>query len=402
MSRASRSKPTATSNKKPSGVQVAFRILVLAIVVSILGIAGVLVLRATSQRGTTADVSIQVPVDPSLNPLEAAALSAYIAMNQDSLNAPASSEGPLVPFTVNQGETGGEVADRLAEMGLIVDSTLLRNYLRYTGLDTQLEAGSYELSATMSPAEIATLLTDARPQEITIQIPEGWRREQIADWIDSQPDLPMSGSEFLAATAPGTPLPLDMTYPTDIPAGASYEGFLFPDTYRFALDATATDVAHRMLLNFENKVTLQMRADAAARAMSVYEIVTIASIVEREAVVADERPLIASVYLNRLAQGMKLEADPTVQYAMGFQADAEQWWNLFLTQADYYEVDSPYNTYLYDGIPPGPIANPGLDSIRAVIYPAESPYVFFRAACDGSGRHNFAETFEEHVANGCQ
>jgi UPF0755 protein len=157
-----------------------------------------------------------------------------------------------------------------------------------------------------------------------------------------------------------------------------------------------------MVLNFEDKVTLQMRADAAARATSVYEIVTIASIVEREAVVADERPLIASVYLNRLAQGMKLEADPTVQYAMGFQADTEQWWNLYLTQADYYEVDSPYNTYLYDGIPPGPIANPGLDSIMAVIYPAESPYIFFRAACDGSGRHNFAETFEEHVANGCQ
>jgi UPF0755 protein len=253
----------------------------------------------------------------------------------------------------------------------------------------------------MTPAEIAVALTDARPPEIVIQIPEGWRREQMAGWIDTQQGIPFTGSDFLAATSPGAPLPPEMRYPTDIPPGSSFEGFLFPDTYRIALDATARDVAYRMILNFEDRLTLQMRADAAASGRSVYEVVSIASIVEREAVVADERPLIASVYLNRLAQGMKLEADPTVQYAMGFQPDTEQWWNLGLTQADYYNVESPYNTYLYEGIPPGPIANPGLDSIRAVIYPAESPYLYFRAACDGSGRHNFSTSFEEHVANGC-
>jgi UPF0755 protein len=130
--------------------------------------------------------------------------------------------------------------------------------------------------------------------------------------------------------------------------------------------------------------------------------VTVASIVEREAAVADERPMIASVYLNRLAIGMKLEADPTVQYAMGYQYDTGEWWNLNLTQDDYYAVDSPYNLYLYEGLPPGPIANPGLSSIQAVITPAESPYFYFRAACDGSGRHVFSETFEEHVGNACQ
>jgi len=99
---------------------------------------------------------------------------------------------------------------------------------------------------------------------------------------------------------------------------------------------------------------------------------------------------------------MNLEADPTVQYAMGYQEASGEWWNLNLTQADYYAVDSPYNTYLYGGMPPGPIASPGIDAIKAVIYPEETPFYFFRATCDGSGRHNFAETFEDHLANGCQ
>jgi UPF0755 protein len=144
-----------------------------------------------------------------------------------------------------------------------------------------------------------------------------------------------------------------------------------------------------------------MRADAQAKGMTIYQVITLASIVEREAVVSEERPLIASVYLNRVAAGMKLEADPTVQYAMGYQAATNQWWNLNLTQDDYAAVDSPYNTYLYAGLPPGPIANPGLASILAVIYPANSPYLFFRAKCDGSGQHNFAVTYEQHLSNAC-
>jgi UPF0755 protein len=402
MSRVNRSKATTNSdNRKLSAVQIALRFLVLCVVVSALAVAGVLVLRSFSQRGEVSDVSVQLPTNPSLNPIEMAALSAYISLNRDALNTPASSNETLVPFAVNPGETGGQVAERLLDIGLITDSALMRNYLRYTGYDTQLEAGSYELSASMTPAEIALALTDARPPEIVVQIPEGWRREQIAQWIDSQTGMPFTGSDFMAATSEGAPLPPEMQYPTDIASSSSFEGFLFPDTYRVALDATAQAVVHRMLLNFENRVTIQMRADAAASGRSLYEVVTLASIVEREAVVPEERPLIASVYLNRLAQGMKLEADPTVQYAMGFQPDTEQWWNLNLTQADYYNIDSPYNTYLYPGLPPGPIANPGLDSIRAVIYPQDSPYLYFRAACDGSGYHNFATTFEEHVANGC-
>jgi UPF0755 protein len=187
-----------------------------------------------------------------------------------------------------------------------------------------------------------------------------------------------------------------------VPAGVSLEGFLFPDTYQLRPDATASDLVGRMLITFDERVTPEMRQQAAAQGFTLYEVLTLASIVEREAAVIEERPQIASVYLNRLSIDMMLQADPTVQYAQGYDPTTGEWWNRGLTQADYTSVDSPYNTYLYAGLPPGPIANPSLSSIQAVLNPADTPYIFFRAACDGSGRHNFAITFEEHLANACQ
>jgi UPF0755 protein len=135
--------------------------------------------------------------------------------------------------------------------------------------------------------------------------------------------------------------------------------------------------------------------------LSIYEAVTLASIVEKEAVVDEEKPMIASVFLNRLAAGMRLETDPTVQYALGFQEAADTWWKVPLTLDDL-AIDSPYNTYIISGLPPTPISNPGIDSLRAVGFPAETPYFYFRAACDGSGRHLFAITFEEHLNNACE
>jgi UPF0755 protein len=134
--------------------------------------------------------------------------------------------------------------------------------------------------------------------------------------------------------------------------------------------------------------------------LSIYEAVTLASIVEKEAVVDDEKPMIASVFYNRLAQGMRLETDPTVQYALGFSEEWSTWWKSPLSNADL-AVESPYNTYLAFGLPPTPICNPDLGSLRAVAFPAETPYLYFRAACDGSGRHNFSITFEEHLNNAC-
>ncbi|MBN1310172.1 MAG: endolytic transglycosylase MltG [Anaerolineae bacterium] len=389
------------NNQKQSTLGFGIKVVILLGTIGLLIIAGGMLLRNLSQHGDPTAIQFNLAVNPSLNPAEATVLSTYLAANRDALNTPLSNDETTIPFMVNPGESAGQIADNLAALGIINNTTLFRNYMRYYGLDTQIEAGSYQIAYNMTVPQLAVILTEADAPEITIRITEGWRREQIADWLNQQSDIPFNGAEFLSATGASVPIPPETTLITEVPPGATLEGFLFPDTYRLSTDATAADLVQKSLLNFDAQVTPQMRTDAAAKGMTLYQVLTLASIVEREAVLAEERPIIASVYLNRLNAGVKLEADPTVQYAMGYQADSGQWWNLALTPEDYHSVDSPYNTYLYPGLPPGPIANPGIGSIQAVIYPAETPYFFFRAACDESGRHNFAKTYEEHLQNAC-
>lgn len=405
VSRGSDSKTSRISSRKqpkkpPSLLGTILKLLLAVVVIVALAAAGIILMNVLNRSGSPVNISLSSP-ESSLNPVEAAAVGAYLAVNQEALQTPVDRNADPEYFNIESGEHAAQIADDLVAQGIIADATLFRRYLSYHGLDVRLEAGTYELSASMTIPEIAYQLTDAAPPEITVTVPEGWRREQIAAWIDQQPDLPFTGSDFLIASGPGAAIPEDITFAADIPSGMSLEGFLFPDTYRLAIDATAQDLVERMLYTFDARVTGDLRQQAAANGLSLYQAVTVASIVEREARVADERPTIADVYLNRLEAGMKLEADPTVQYAMGYQADADQWWNLNLTQEDYYAVDSPYNTYLYPGLPPGPIANPGLSAIQAVLQPDDTPYLYFRATCDDSGRHNFATTFEEHVANAC-
>jgi UPF0755 protein len=221
-----------------------------------------------------------------------------------------------------------------------------------------------------------------------------------ASLAETQPAA-VDAQEFLSiAQEPGPSLLAKHDFLRTLSPGASLEGFLFPDTYRIPADADAAYLVDRMLENFGQQMTPIMRQQIGAQGLSVYEAVTLASIVEREAVVNEERPLIARVFLNRLSQGMRLEADPTVQYALGYQADTDRWWKSPLTQDDL-QFDSPYNTYLYAALPPSPIANPGLATLQAVAQPEEAPYLFFVADCSDTapGSHVFSETFEEHLDN---
>jgi UPF0755 protein len=229
--------------------------------------------------------------------------------------------------------------------------------------------------------------------EIVLTIPEGRRLEEVADLAA---EIGIDRDEFMALAA--TPVSgaqeidgLDnFEFLRDRPDSATLEGYLFPDTYRLPQNASARDLIERMLANFDAKVTL----DAQGRAL--YEVIVMASIVEREAVLAEERSTIASVYLNRLDVGMHLDADPTIQYALGQPGD---WWPE-ITIDHYSSVNSPWNTYLYTGLPPGPIANPGLGSIQAVLAPDETEFYFFMRDCDANdGSHLFAINQEEHLAN---
>lgn len=332
---------------------------------------------------------------PDLEPIEAGLLGVYLLVNQGSLDTAAGEPSAELLLQVQAGDTAAAIVSALQDGGVVADPMLLRYYLRYLGLDRTIDAGEYRIRGDMTPREMAALLQASSPAAIVLTIPEGWRKEEIARAVSAS-GLPISLDEFLANTRIR---PSAYSFAGELPDPPDLEGFLFPDTYHLDPDAGASDVVQTMLDNFEQRVTTALRQGFGLQGLTLRQAVTLASIVEREAVWPDERPLIASVYLNRLATGMKLEADPTVQYAVAPGPDGT-WWTRALTLDDL-AFDSPYNTYIYPGLPPGPIANPGLASLEAVSAPASSPYFYFRASCDGSGRHVFAVTFEEHLANAC-
>jgi UPF0755 protein len=235
-------------------------------------------------------------------------------------------------------------------------------------------------------------------QSALITIPEGWRAEQIADRVSARGVGTLEA--FMALVREGKS---DSIFLSSRPAGASLEGYLFPDSYRTDAKTTPESIEKRMVAQFEAKFTLDMKAEAAARGMSINQIVTLASIIEREAVVPSERPIMAGVFYNRLDDGMKLDTDPTVQYAVANADPVSRqkygWWKTDLTLDDL-AIDSPYNTYKYPGLPPGPICNPGLASLQAAVDPAPSDFLYFVAKPDGS--HAFAKTLGEHNANVAQ
>jgi UPF0755 protein len=314
------------------------------------------------------------------------------------LSAPFGGDESPIRFQIPAGSGAGAIAAALADARLIGDADLFVDYARLEGYDRRFEAGVYFLNQTLSIQQIAKILTDSSKSFIPFRSHEGARLEELAQLIDLNGLFGFSGVEFRSLVEAGAPLPAEFADWADIPQGASLEGYLFPDTYQLPPSITADELRDALLRSFRDRVGEGLRAEALAQGLTLHEAVTLASIIEREAVWRDEHAMIASVYRNRLDIGMKLEADPTVQY--GIQGQWESWWPQ-ITRADYREVQSPYNTYLHGGLPPGPIASPGLSAIQAAIHPAESGFFFFRAACDNSHYHNFAVTFDEHVANAC-
>jgi UPF0755 protein len=323
-------------------------------------------------------------------------LSAQLVWNQEQMTRPVDPAGSAREFSIVSGEAPSTIIQRLAESGLIHDSESMRIYLIYKGYDTRIQAGEFDLSPAMTGIEIANELLDATPDEATFIVLPGWRLEEVADSMPTT-GFNITPEEFLDfATHP----PLSFSYTAGLPNGMSLEGFLLPGAYEFPRTVDVFELLTFMSINYDAAVTDEIRQGFAAQGLDLHQAVTLASIVQREAVVESEQPLIASVFHNRLAAGMKLEADPTVQYALGYDEASATYWKspLFLPDLD---INSPYNTYQYAGLPPGPIANPTLSALQAVAFPESTSYYFFRAACDGSGRHVFAETFEQHQANAC-
>jgi len=292
--------------------------------------------------------------------------------------------GPEQFVEVPTGSGVAAIGTRLAEAGVVRDPVSFRYAVWLIGGSKTLKAGEYRFDRAMTPEEVARKLArgDVYLRQITFR--EGLTIRDMAALFEQHGFGPRQA--FVdAASRPDAIRGLD-------PAAADLEGYLFPDTYALPRRATADTLVQMMVARFQRQVGGDLPQRAAAAEMSVHEAVTLASIVEKETGKPDERPLVAAVYGNRLNIGMGLQCDPTVIYAL--QRAGRDTKNLTREDLQY---DSPYNTYRYSGLPPGPIASPGKASIDAALNPADVPYLYFVSRNDGS--HAFATTLEEHNKN---
>lgn len=290
----------------------------------------------------------------------------------DSTRAADSGDKSHISFRVANGDGVRTIASNLAEENLIRSSTAFFVLVKLMGIERNLQAGEFRLNRTMDSRTIARELTHGF-EDVWVTTLEGWRNEEIATALAKNLDLPES--EFLRE---------------------GRVGYMFPDTYLIPQDATAGAIIDIFTRAFDKKVDDAMRADLRAAGMTLEDAVTLASIVEREGRTDEDRPVIAGILLKRLNAGWPLQADATLQYALGYQAGEKTWWKKALTEEDK-KVRSPYNTYMNPGLPPGPISNPGSAAIRAVVYPKETKFWYYLH--DPTGAVHYAATLDEHNSN---
>ncbi len=289
-----------------------------------------------------------------------------------------------VSLHIEKEMTGEEIAQLLEKKHVISSAVSFRMALVLTGDSRNLQSGQYRLTAGMTVRDVIAALEKGQEDFRTVTIPEGATAAQIGI-ILRQAGLPC-GREFADEAASYAPMPY--MYGPEA-ATVKGEGFLFPDTYDIPMRFSAKDVCDMMYRRMDQVLTPELRKKAKEHGLSIHDVITLASMVEREAKWPEDRVPIASVMERRLAEGMPLQIDACIQYILGRQKEE-------LTEADT-KIQSPYNTYLRSGLPPGPISNPGKESIAAVLDAQPGPYLYYVA--DASGHHRFARTYEEHQAN---
>ncbi|MFO8079652.1 MAG: endolytic transglycosylase MltG [Armatimonadota bacterium] len=296
--------------------------------------------------------------------------------------APANPAGEAKLVQIREGSSVAEIVGLLHEEALIRDDRAFTLMLKLEDLAGRLQAGVFEISPAMSGEEIARQIVSGEVAIRRLTIPEGLRLTEIAERVEGA-GLVLSADDFIEASV-ATTVASETEMP--LPEG-SLEGYLFPETYDFCCDLRPEPIITTMVAEFEASFYQPHREEIEARGLSLHEIVTLASLVEREARVAEERPLIAGVMQNRIDSGMKLQIDATVQYALPEHKERLLFEDL--------RVESPYNTYLHSGLPPGPIASPGLSSLLAALRPSETDAFFYVARPDGT--HVFTPSYQEHL-----
>ncbi len=319
--------------------------------------------------------------DMNLSPVKLYQQSLILLIYGDELLNPGNQAEGNTYFPIAPGDSLERILSGLKDAKLIQNQEAFRAYLIYSGIDRRIQPGDYFFTPQLSELEIARALGNP-PNQTTISILAGWRMEEISEKLAGV-GLQLNPSDFIQAVLAN-----------------GKEGYLFPGSYQVQRDINAEELVEMLNQRFLSQVTPELESRFASQGLTLHEAVILASIVERETILEEEMPQIASVFLNRLAQDMNLAADPTIQYALGYNTEQGTWWTNPLSLDDL-KLPSSYNTYENPGLPPGPICNPGLTALQAVAYPATTSYLYFRADCDGSGRHLFSENFQEHLDNAC-
>lgn len=321
-----------------------------------------------------------------------------IAADIVALPTPVASDAGMSDETVEveipEGAGAEQILALLLDAGVLSDAGGFDTLLAFSGVAPELQAGSYEFPVGLAASEVIFRLRTGGITTELVRIPEGLRVEEVGAILVEASIV--TTEEWDAVVSAGTLHAALSEQPED----ASLLGYLLPASYPFREGTTAEAAVQAMLDAFVVQVTPTLLAEAEAAGLTLHEVLTLASIVEREAALAEEQPLVASAFLNRLEQGIALGADPTVQFLVATPESVEEfgWWKHGLEQADL-EIDSPYNTYLVAGLPPGPIANPGIAAIEAVIRPADTNFIYFVAAPECDGSHRFAATYDGHLQN---
>jgi len=292
-----------------------------------------------------------------------------IAWWTQGFRAPDPQNSEKVAFVIPQGANVRQIGNDLKEAGLIKDPIIFFLYIRQEGLDKNIQAGSYVLAPSMNLKELVDSLRHGSV-DVWVRITEGQRAEEVAEQMDDT---------------------LENYDPSWDAVLIENEGWLYPDSYLIPKDAQVEDVLRIINNNFDSQLS---SAGIDPQDPEMHRILTIASLIEREALVDEEKPLISSVIHNRLNSGMALDIDATLQYAKGKDSQGK-WWSI--PRSEDTSIDSPYNTYLNPGLPPGPIGNPGIGAIKAAVNPEESSFYFY--IHDSTGEVHFAETLEEHNEN---
>jgi len=298
-------------------------------------------------------------------------------------------EKESITVNIPQGSTPTKIASILRQKQLIKSEWGFKLYLKYKDESGKLQAGNYQLSKSMSLSEITKHMVSGKVvfNVVRFTIPEGYNIPQIADKLSKEGLI--NKEKFLALAKKGN---FNYDFVREIPKNSNItypiEGYLFPDTYEIEKGATEEVVINKMLSQFKKEWNPEWTKALQDKNITIHQAVTLASIVEREVAVDVERPIVAGVFYNRLNNQWKLQSCATVQFVLGKQKDR-------LTFADL-AIKNPYNTYVNQGLPPGPIGNPGMKSLKAAVYPEKNDYFFFVTKKDGSGEHYFSKTFAEH------